>query len=122
MLLLDTNVVYRWLMALPIPGPVAKRIRSEGAMVSILSPWEMLIKHQVGKLELPTLDVAGDVVAQGFGLLTIKPEHLLLLAELPMLHRDPFDRLLLAQAKAEGMTVVTTDRIFGEYLPTALVV
>ncbi len=122
MLLLDTNIIYRWLMALPIPGPVAKRIRSEGAMVSILSPWEMLIKHQVGKLDLPTLDVAGDVVAQGFGLLAVKPEHLLALTELPMLHRDPFDRLLLAQAKAEGMTVVTTDRIFGEYLPNALVV
>ncbi|MDP1634842.1 MAG: type II toxin-antitoxin system VapC family toxin [Gallionellaceae bacterium] len=122
MLLLDTNIVYRWLMALPIPGPVAQRIRSEGAMVSILAPWEMLIKHQVGKLDLPTLDVASDIAAQGFALLAIKPEHLLALADLPMLHRDPFDRLLLAQAKAEGMTVVTTDRIFGEYLPTALVV
>lgn len=122
MLLLDTNIVYRWLMALPIPGSVAKRIRSEGAMVSILSPWEMLIKHQVGKLELPTLDVASDVVAQGFDLLAIKPEHLLALAELPMLHRDPFDRLLLAQARAENLVVVTTDRIFGEYLPNALVV
>lgn len=122
MLLLDTNIVYRWLMALPIPGPVARRIRSEGAMVSILSPWEMLIKHQAGKLDLPTLDVAGDVAAQGFGLLAVKPEHLLALAELPMLHRDPFDRLLLAQAKAEGMTVVTTDRIFGEYLPNTFVV
>lgn len=122
MLLLDTNIVYRWLMAMPIPGPVAKRIRSEGAMVSILSPWEMLIKHQVGKLNLPTLDVAGDVVAQGFDLLAIKPEHLLALTGLPILHRDPFDRLLLAQAKAEGLTVVTTDRIFGEYLPNALVV
>jgi PIN domain nuclease of toxin-antitoxin system len=121
-LLLDTNIVYRWLMALPIPGPVAKRIRSEGAMVSILSPWEMLIKHQVGKLDLPTLDVAGDVLAQGFDLLAIKPEHLLALAELPVLHRDPFDRLLLAQSKAEGITIVTTDRIFAEYLPNALVV
>lgn len=109
-------------MALPIPGPVAKRIRSEGAMVSILSPWEMLIKHQVGKLDLPTLDVAGDVLAQGFDLLAIKPEHLLALAELPVLHRDPFDRLLLAQSKAEGITIVTTDRIFAEYLPNALVV
>jgi len=121
-LLLDTAIVYRWLMSLPIPGPVARRIRGEGAMVSILSPWEMLIKHQVGKLDLPTFDVAGDVLAQGFGLLAIKPEHLQALAELPMLHRDPFDRLLLAQAKAEELTLVTTDRIFGEYLPTALVV
>ena len=66
-------------MALPIPGPVVQRIRSEGAMVSIVSPWEMLIKHQAGRLELPTLDVAGDIAAQGFGLLAIKPEHLLAL-------------------------------------------
>ncbi|MDD5176589.1 MAG: type II toxin-antitoxin system VapC family toxin [Sterolibacterium sp.] len=122
MLLLDTNIVYRWLMALPIPSPVAQRIRSEGAMVSILSPWEMLIKHQIGKLDLPTLDVAGDIAAQGFNLLAIKPEHLLALIELPKLHRDPFDRLLLAQAKAEGATVVSTDRIFGEYLSNAWVV
>ncbi len=122
MLLLDTNIVYRWLMALPIPGPVIQRIRSEGAMVSILSSWEMLIKHDVGKLDLPTLDVAGDIAAQGFDLLAIKPEHLLALTELPKLHRDPFDRLLLAQAKAEGATIVTTDRIFGEYLSNAWVV
>lgn len=122
MLLLDTNIVYRWLMALPIPGPVIQRIRSEGAMVSILSPWEMLIKHDVGKLDLPTLDVASDIAAQGFDLLAIKPEHLLALTELPKLHRDPFDRLLLAQAKAEGATIVTTDRIFGEYLSNAWVV
>jgi PIN domain nuclease of toxin-antitoxin system len=122
MLLLDTNIIYRWLMALPIPGPVAKRIRSEGAMVSILSPWEMLIKHQIGKLDLPTLDVAGEIAAQGFGLLAIKPEHLLALAGMPMLHRDPFDRLLLAQAKAESLTVVTSDRVFEDYLPDALVV
>ena len=122
MLLLDTNIVYRWLMALPIPGPVVQRIRSEGAMVSILSPWEMLIKYQLGRLDLPTIDVAGDIEAQGFGLLAIKPEHLLALVGLPKLHRDPFDRLLLAQAKAEGAIVVSTDRIFGEYLSNAWVV
>lgn len=122
MLLLDTNIVYRWLMALPIPPSVEKRIRDEGAMVSVLAPWEMLIKHQIGKLDLPTMDVAGDIAAQGFPLLPIRPEHLLALSELPLLHRDPFDRLLLAQAKAEGAVLVTTDRIFGEYLPDAWVV
>jgi PIN domain nuclease of toxin-antitoxin system len=122
MLLLDTNIVYRWLMELPLPAQVVQRIRSEGAMVSILAPWEMLIKHQIGKLDLPTLDVAADVAAQGFELLTIKPDHLSALSRLPLLHRNPFDRLLLAQAKAEGAVVVTTDRIFSEYLPDAWVV
>ena len=121
-LLLDTNIVYRWLTGFPFPSSVIERIRSEGAMVSILAPWEMLIKHDVGKLDLPTLDVAGDISAQGFGLLAIKPEHLLALTKLPRLHRDPFDRLLLAQAQVEGATVVTTDRIFAEYLSNAWVV
>jgi PIN domain nuclease of toxin-antitoxin system len=121
MLLLDTSIVYRWLMALPLSNAVVQCIRSEGAMVSILSPWEMLIKHQVGKLDLPTLDVAGAIAAQGFTLLAIKPEHLLALSGLPLLHRDPFDRLLLAQARAEGLTLVSTDRIFAEYLPNVLV-
>jgi PIN domain nuclease of toxin-antitoxin system len=55
-------------------------------------------------------------------LLAIKPEHLLALTKLPKLHRDPFDRLLLAQAKVEDATVVTTDRIFAEYLSNAWVV
>lgn len=122
MLLLDTNIVYRWLLALPIRSSVVGRIRAEGAAVSIVSPWEMLIKHQVGKLDLPTMDVAGDIVAQGFPLLPIRSEHLLALSELPLLHRDPFDRMLLAQAKAEGFSVVTTDRIFGEYLSNAIIV
>lgn len=109
-------------MALPIPSSVEKRIRDEGAMVSVLAPWEMLIKHQIGKLDLPTMDVAGDIAAQGFPLLPIRPAHLLALSELPLLHRDPFDRLLLAQAKAESAVLVTTDRIFGEYLPDVWVV
>lgn len=122
MLLLDTNIVYRWLMALPIPVDLVKRICSEGALVSILSPWEMLIKHQVGKLDLPTIDVAGDIAQQGFDLLAVKPEHLVALASLPVLHRDPFDRLLLAQAKAEGLTIVTTDQVFCDYLPNAVLV
>jgi PIN domain nuclease of toxin-antitoxin system len=119
-LLLDTSIVYRWLMALPLPRTIVRRIRAEGAAVSILSPWEMLMKHQVGKLELPTLDVAGDIVGQGFQLLPIKTEHLVTLAALPMHHRDPFDRLLVAQAKAEGLPIVTSDRAFAAYLPDVI--
>lgn len=98
------------------------RIRKEGAVTSIVSPWEMLIKHQIGKLDLPTIDVAGDIAAQGFSLLSVQPVHLLVLAGLPMIHRDPFDRLLIAQAKAENLTVVTTDKIFSDYLPNTLLI
>jgi PIN domain nuclease of toxin-antitoxin system len=121
-LFLDTNIVYRWLMASPLPKSLTMRIRKEGAVTSIVSPWEMLIKHQIGKLDLPTIDVAGDIAAQGFSLLSVQPVHLLVLAGLPMIHRDPFDRLLIAQAKAENLTVVTTDKIFSDYLPNTLLI
>lgn len=122
MLLLDTNIVYRWLMGLDLPESLVSRVEKEGAHVSLLSPWEMLIKQQIGKLELPTLDVAGDIEAQGFTLLPLKAAHLKSLGELPLIHRDPFDRLLAAQAKAEDLILVTRDRIFSDYLPTALIV
>lgn len=122
MLLLDTNAIYRWLMQSALPSPLVRRIQDEGAFVSILSPWEMLIKYQVGKLLLPTLDVAADVEAQGFGLLPIRASHLQALTQLPLLHRDPFDRLLIAQAKAENLTIVTADRLFSEYLPNTIII
>jgi PIN domain nuclease of toxin-antitoxin system len=122
MLLLDTNAIYRWLMCESLPETLIRRIEEEGALVSILAPWEMLVKHQVGKLELPTLDVATDIEAQGFTLLPVRPPHLRALGQLPLLHRDPFDRLLIAQAKAENLTVVTADRIFPEYLPNTLLI
>jgi PIN domain nuclease of toxin-antitoxin system len=121
-LLLDTSVVYRWLMAAPLPDALIERVGKEGAAVSIVSPWEMTIKHQIGKLDLPTPDVAGDIAAQGFQLLPIRPEHLAALCGLPLLHRDPFDRMLLAQARSERMIVATTDRVFKQYLPNAWVV
>ena len=50
MLLLDTNIVYRWLLALDLPTGLVARVERDGAYVSLLSPWEMLIKHQIGKL------------------------------------------------------------------------
>ena len=122
MLLLDTNIVYRWLLALDLPTGLVARVERDGAYVSLLSPWEMLIKHQIGKLALPTLDVVAEIEAQGFTLLPIKSAHLKELGGLPMLHRDPFDRLLVAQAKAEDLIVATSDRLFSAYLPTALII
>lgn len=122
MLLLDTSIVYRWLMGLDLPASLVSRVEKEGAHVSMVSPWEMLIKHQIGKLALPTHDVAGDIESQGFSLLPLKAAHLKSLGELPLIHRDPFDRLLAAQARAEDLTLVTHDRIFSDYLPTALIV
>jgi PIN domain nuclease of toxin-antitoxin system len=85
--------------------------------VSIATLWEMGIKYSLGKLELKTdLKRIFDLFLEsGLLLMPITPEHILLNARLPFHHRDPFDRLMIAQAKCEGLTVVTIDNLFQEY-------
>ena len=88
------------------------------AHVSAASLWEVAIKTALGKLKLPApyADIfPRQLETNGFGLLPIAPAHCAALLTLPFHHRDPFDRLLLAQAKAEGMTLVTDDGQFGSY-------
>ena len=82
----------------------------------------MGIKHGIGKLPLPPTDVAGAIAAQGFVWLRVQPSHAQALFTLPALHRDPFDRLLIAQAQAENMRLVTYDSVFAHYLPDTLIV
>ena len=87
-------------------------------IISAASLWEITIKHGLGKLELRSglRPVLMDLISSnGFDLLSIETGHLLELSELPMQHRDPFDRLLIAQAKADGLTVCSADRIFAKY-------
>ncbi len=85
--------------------------------VSLASLWEMTIKHSLGKLglqgDLP--ETIGNIRALGFELLSIKEEHILALGSLPHHHRDPFDRVLIAQAKHEGMHLLTADPHFKVY-------
>lgn len=86
--------------------------------VSAASLWEVAIKGALRKLKLPApyADIfPRQLETNGFGLLPIAPRHCVTLLTLPFHHRDPFDRLLLAQAKAEGMTLVTDDGQFGPY-------
>jgi PIN domain nuclease of toxin-antitoxin system len=88
------------------------------AHVSAASLWEVAIKTALGKLKLPApyADIfPRQLETNGFGLLPIAPAHCAALLTLPFHHHDPFDRLLLAQAKAEGMTLVTDDAQFGSY-------
>ena len=88
------------------------------AHVSAASLWEVAIKLALGKLKLPTpyADIfPRQLELNGFALLPITHRHCATLLTLPFHHRDPFDRLLLAQAKAEGMTLVTNDGQFGPY-------
>lgn len=86
--------------------------------MSVVSLWEITIKLNIGRLEMDNdLDAFFKVVANdyGFEILDIKETHLLHYLTLPMIHRDPFDRLIYSQAKAEGFTFLFTDEIFERY-------
>ncbi len=82
--------------------------------VSIVSLWELRIKVASGKLETPA-DLPGLIDASGFGLLPIGIRHIDQLGTLPTHHRDPFDRMLIAQAQADGLTLVSADRTVKLY-------
>ena len=86
-------------------------------IVSAATVWEMAIKVSLGRLRLGTTVAAymTDKVAQGYRLLSISGAHAAQVEELPWHHRDPFDRLLAAQALAEGCPLITRDRAFRKY-------
>jgi PIN domain nuclease of toxin-antitoxin system len=120
-LLLDTNV-FIWLN--DAPHRVRDRVMTVIAnpdndlFFSLTSIWEMQIKIQLGKLELS--DALPDIlkpqqVGNNLQVLTIDLNHIWSLENLPNHHRDPFDRLLIAQAQTEGMTLVSADGIFEMY-------
>ena len=117
-LLLDTHLVLWWMTgeASRISKKALAALGSEGAdpVVSAVTIWETAIKRGLGKLEAP-----GDLLAQlegaGVELLPIGPRHADLVASLPLHHRDPFDRLLVAQATLEGMPLVSDDESLRRY-------
>ena len=86
--------------------------------LSMASIWEMQIKYQLGKLQLSTglkQLVQDQVKNNGILLLAIKPEHIFRLTQLPNVHKDPFDRLLISQAIQEKMTLLSRDAVFNDY-------
>ena len=87
-------------------------------LVSIASLWEMAIKASLGKLTLhrPFREVVTTQMAEsGFDLLRVEVDHLAELMNLPYHHRDPFDRLLIAQCRSDDLSLVTCDAAFGAY-------
>lgn len=86
-------------------------------LVSIVSFWEIAIKDSIGKLIIPcSVTEMMDICSQrGISFLQIKGDHLELLKELPKIHGDPFDRLLICQAKSENLLLVTKDENIPKY-------
>lgn len=120
-LLLDTQV-WLWMIVAPERfSPAARRlVASEGneLILSAASSWEIAIKHALGKLTLP--GKPADVVPEwmrrtGVTSLAVLHRHALHVASLPPHHRDPFDRLLIAQAQIEDVAVLTADARFERY-------
>lgn len=119
-LLLDTHVFLWWASKSPELRREARAAiaESEHAAVSAAVSWEISIKRSLGKLEAP-LDVGKQLERHRFAPLPISIEHASRAGELPLHHRDPFDRMLVAQAEIEGLTIVTRDPRIGAYgVPT----
>ncbi|MCG8457687.1 MAG: type II toxin-antitoxin system VapC family toxin [Holophagales bacterium] len=116
-LLLDTHALLWWLAADDrLPDPIRLRIENPAnvVMASAVSAWEIAIKSKLGKLEAPTdLLEAGE--ATGLHWVSIEPVEAQEAGRLPMHHRDPFDRLLVAQAKARSAGIVSRDSRLDPY-------
>jgi PIN domain nuclease of toxin-antitoxin system len=116
LLLLDTHAFIWWRENSSQLGNDARgRISSASVVfVSLASAWEAAIKIALGKLRLPESFEAG-VIASRFDKLPIEFSHTEAVATLPRHHNDPFDRMLIAQAMTERLTLVTHDRRFAPY-------
>ncbi len=122
-LLLDTHTFLWFAVAslkhhLPQPTRELLEDKSNRLYLSCASPWETAIKVSIGKLNLPQpirQIVQTEISNNGLTLLDIKLAHLDVVERLPFHHKDPFDRLLIAQAQAEGFTLVSIDPAFDAY-------
>ena len=108
--LIDTHLFYWWMTEPTKLGELtATRLREADIAVSTATLWEMILKNRKGKLPLSDEPLHEVVIAQGFRLLAITPDHLHALRCFVAPHEDPFDRLLLATAIAEQHTFLTRD-------------
>ncbi|WP_447974920.1 type II toxin-antitoxin system VapC family toxin [Nitrospira sp. Kam-Ns4a] len=120
-LLLDTHVFLWWVEDAPELSAKARKGLADPAheiFLSLASCWEMAIKLSLGKLKVAQpLErfIPEQLAANGFRQLNIEFRHVVRVAQLPFHHRDPFDRLLVAQALEEGVTVVSADPVFRMY-------
>lgn len=116
-LLLDTHVLLWWLDGdRRLGAEAAARIEHDetDVYVSAATAWEIAVKRAAGKLAAP-FDVAAEIENEGFLPLGITVEHCVAAGGLPLHHTDPFDRMLVAQARTEGMWLITSDSAIRQY-------
>ena len=118
MYLIDTHIL---LWALYNSNSLSEKARmvleNEECCVSIASLWEISIKYSIGKLELKQSiqEIADICIEYGIQIIDIALKHCDQMMSLPFIHRDPFDRIIIAQAKAEGYTIITKDEYIPQY-------
>ena len=119
-ILVDTHVVLWYLegnQSLSKPRRQAIVDVRNDIFVSMASLWEISIKISIGKLKIsrPISDILLQFANQGISVLPIMPGHIMQVATLPFHHRDPFDRMLIAQSQVEFLSIMTNENIFGAY-------
>lgn len=115
--LLDTHIILWWLQD---PQKIAAPARSiieeqeNELFVSTASFWEMSIKTALGRLTMPP-NLREVLTAENIEIISVGPDEALAVASLPMIHNDPFDRMLITQSKLKNMTLITADKLVLKY-------
>ena len=120
--LLDTHIILWWLSDIKKIAAKARRIiedKENTMYISSVSFWEMAIKKSIGRLSYPA-DLIHILTQEGFLFLAISPEEALAVSDLPALHSDPFDRMLVIQAKLHDLVLITKDTQIEQYPVTIL--
>ena len=123
-LLLDTHI-FLWAVAgNPLLKPVARRLieSADEVFVSAASLWEIAIKARLGKIEADVDELAAAIIESGFIELPVRAVHAAGVSRLEMHHNDPFDRLLVAQAVAEPLKLLTADAVLAQYTDLVVLV
>ena len=119
--LLDTHAVLWWLIKsplLPVSAQDLLQNRDNNILVSAASAWEIATKVRLGRLDMATevvQDFSAYLTRERFEALAVSTQHGILAGSLPGPHKDPFDRMLIAQALLENVPIVSNDRIFDGY-------
>ena len=119
--LLDTHAFIWWVLDDPQLSSTAKAMIADPTNIiylSVVSAWEIIIKERTGKLSLPEPPetyILSRLTSNRFMTLAVEMKHVLQIASLPEYHRDPFDRLLIAQSQVENIPLLTVDHLISQY-------